>query len=251
MKRSIVFLALFVSLFSYIDVSAATTSKEVSLVRCVDGDTAVFLVDEEEVKFRFLAIDTPETVHPTKEVEAFGKNASEYTCNKLTNAEKIVVEYENSNKVDKYGRSLAWIWVDDSLLQKELISVGYGEVAYIYGKYRYTESLCLVQKNAKAGGLGVWSEEREEGYCSTINLEGVKDNIDPLKIGQVDVIEAPNEEDVTPLEDEENFFKDASKVADKLNDYLVDNDGEVSKVFIYVFLAFAAVYAVFKGQKKK
>lgn len=249
MKRSIIFLVVFVSLFAFIDVKADTTAKEVEFVRCVDGDTAVFLLEDEEVKFRFLAIDTPETVHPTKDVETFGKNASEYTCNKLTNAEKIVVEYENSNKVDKYGRSLAWIWVDDSLLQKELISIGYGEVAYIYGKYRYTESLCLAQKGAKDEALGVWSEPREEGYCSTINLEGVTDNINPQKIGQVEVIEAPNE-DAAVSDNEENIFKEASKVADKLNDYLVDNDNNISKVFIIVFMGFAAI-AAFMGKKKK
>lgn len=135
---------------------------------CVDGDTAVFKINGESTKFRFLAIDTPETVHPTKGVEAFGKNASEYTCNKITNAKKIEIEYEDS-KTDKYGRSLGWIWVDDSLLQKELIEAGYAEVAYIYGTYKYTSDLCETQKEAILNGSGIWEAgKRKEGYCSTI-----------------------------------------------------------------------------------
>lgn len=135
---------------------------------CVDGDTANFIIDDEKVKFRFLAIDTPETVHPTKDVEAYGKNASEYTCNKLTNAKKIEIEYEES-KTDKYGRSLGWIWVDDSLLQDELVNAGYAEVAYIYGTYKYTTKLCETQASAIQNSNGMWSDiSKEEGYCSTL-----------------------------------------------------------------------------------
>ncbi len=143
---------------------------------CVDGDTANFIINNEKVKFRFLAIDTPETVHPTKEVEAYGKNASEYTCNKLTNAKTIEIEYEE-NKTDKYGRSLGWIWVDGSLLQEELVSVGYAEVAYIYGTYKYTTKLCETQKSAILNENGMWSDtSKEEGYCSTLRTVERKNN---------------------------------------------------------------------------
>lgn len=135
---------------------------------CVDGDTANFIINSEKVKFRFLAIDTPETVHPTKGSEAYGKNASEFTCNKLTNGNLIEIEYED-NKLDKYGRSLGWIWVDGTLLQEELVSIGYAEVAYIYGSYKYTSKLCEVEKDAIQNNLGMWSDsKKEEGYCSTL-----------------------------------------------------------------------------------
>ncbi len=243
MKRSIVFYLL-VLVFWPMTIKADTTAQEVSFVRCVDGDTAVFLVGEEELKFRFLAIDTPETVHPTKEVEAYGENASEYTCNKLTNASKVIVEYENSNKIDKYGRSLAWIWVDDSLLQKELVSIGYAEVAYIYGNYRYTNSLCLAQKDARENSLGLWSEGKEEGYCSTVNLDEVTDNIDPTMIGEVTPEEATKQE-------LENTIKEVNDFTDKINDFLVDNNGKISNIFVFVFIGIAAIYATFKKTKRK
>lgn len=141
---------------------------DVSLVRCVDGDTAVFNVDGEEIKFRFLAIDTPETVHPTKGEEEGGKVASTYTCESLTNAQKLQIAYDDkSSKTDKYGRGLAWIYVDDKLLQEDLVEKGYAEVAYIYAKYEFVDYLCEVQAQAKSEKIGIWSEDREEGYCLT------------------------------------------------------------------------------------
>lgn len=137
----------------------ANTKETVKFVKCVDGDTAVFNIDGEKTKVRFLAIDTPETVHPNKEVEAYGKDASSYTCNKITNAKKIELEYDDkSTKLDKYGRILAWVWVDNSLLQKELIEVGYAKIKYVYGKYSYLEELYEIENEAKKQKLGLWSD---------------------------------------------------------------------------------------------
>lgn len=128
----------------------ALAKREVKLSKCVDGDTARFILNKEEIKARFLAIDTPESVHPTKGVEPYGKEASEYTCNALKNAKKITIEYDSdSDKTDKYKRHLVWVYVDDVLLQKTLIEKGYAKVAYLYGKYQYTDELKETEEKVK------------------------------------------------------------------------------------------------------
>lgn len=208
MKKVVVLVIL--QLFFCINVNAKTTAEFVKFVRCIDGDTAVLSVNNEEKRFRFLAIDTPETVHPTKEAEEYGKNASEYTCSKLSSANEIIVEYEESNKIDKYDRLLAWIWIDGSLLQKELVSIGYAEVAYIYGDYRYTKSLCINQKKAKELMLGIWNETQEEGYCSTIDISDEIDIIDYDKIA--------NKEQQT--KDEEQKLLDTEKKVQTIFEYI-------------------------------
>lgn len=133
-------------------------SKAVELVRCVDGDTARFMVNGVEETIRFLAIDTPETVKPGTPVQPYGKEARDYTCNILTNASEIKLEYETKNQTDKYGRSLAWIFVDGELLQKNLIHKGFGKVAYLYGDYKYTDELKNTEIIAKESNLGIWSD---------------------------------------------------------------------------------------------
>lgn len=139
-------------------------SEIVTLEKCVDGDTAIFKDQEGEIfKTRFLAIDTPETVHPTKKEEAFGKEASKYTCDSLTNAGEIKLEYDGgSDKEDKYGRRLAWVYVDGILLQEKLIELGYAEVAYLYGDYQYTDRLKEKEVHAKENKIGLWSNEKKE-----------------------------------------------------------------------------------------
>ena len=129
---------------------------------CVDGDTIKVILDDKKTTVRFLAIDTPETKHPTKGEQPFGKEASNYTCDKVKNAKKLEIEYDvGSTKTDKYNRTLGWVFVDDTLLQKDLVSLGYAKVAYLYGNYKYTDELKKEESTAKSKKLGVWSLEEE------------------------------------------------------------------------------------------
>lgn len=133
----------------------------VSLSKCVDGDTAKFKMQDGSVKTaRFLAIDTPESVHPTKEVEEYGKEASEYTCNLLENAKEIKVEYDKaSDKEDKYGRILVWVYADNKMVQESLLAEGLAKVAYLYEDYEYTTSLQDIEAIAKDKKIGIWSND--------------------------------------------------------------------------------------------
>lgn len=161
MKKKLIVIFLMVIMLSPYGVFAK--QEEVKFSKCVDGDTAKFLIKGKEYSTRFLAIDTPETKHPKKGVEPYGKEASNYTCKRLKEAKMIMLEYDDdSTEEDKYGRKLAWIYVDNSLLQKELIQKGYAKVAYLYGDYKYTSILQQEEKKAKQKKVGLWSEQTKE-----------------------------------------------------------------------------------------
>jgi len=157
--------------FSFILSAHGLEKINVTFHECVDGDTAKFKMNEEIIKVRFLAINTPESVHPTVGVEAYGKNASNFTCNKLESANKIELEFDpNSDKKDKYDRYLAWIWVDNVLIQDLIISEGLGEVAYLYGDYKYTELLKDHQSVAESKKIGIWSDNETDTSNTFFNL---------------------------------------------------------------------------------
>lgn len=148
----------------------ANTRKTVQFSKCTDGDTAHFLMDGEDITVRFLAIDTPEY---TKEKEPYGKEASEYTCSAISNATQLELEYDDgSDTSDKYGRHLAWVYVDGRLLQKELVEEGLAEVAYLYGDYAYTDELYEAQEQAKDKGLNIWSGEEASEDASLLVYGG-------------------------------------------------------------------------------
>lgn len=105
-----------------------------------DGDTAEFVIDGQTVVVRLLAVDCPE----------FGEQGFEqacnYTKNKLASARKITIELDpNSDKYDKYDRLLAWVWVDDELLQAKLIETDNASIKYLYENYLYTDYLYRIE----------------------------------------------------------------------------------------------------------
>ena len=159
----------------FINVSYALD--EVKLSKCVDGDTIKVKIDNKEYTVRMLAIDTPESVHPEKKVEYYGKEASEYTCNIVSNAKKIELEYDSgSDKTDKYDRLLAWVIVDGELLQDKLVSLGYAKVAYLYGDYKYTSLLEEHQELASAKNLGIWNQQEKDKFDNNSNSIDNNDN---------------------------------------------------------------------------
>ena len=160
MKKIILILSIF-----FLSISNIYAKEVVKFSNCVDGDTIKVLLDNKEYTVRMLAIDTPESVHPTKKVEYYGKEASDYTCEKVKNAKKLEIEYdENSDKIDKYDRLLVWVFVDDVLLQKDLIENGYAKIAYLYDDYKYTKELESIQELASAKNIGIWDEVAKETY---------------------------------------------------------------------------------------
>lgn len=155
-------------------IKSVNEMEKVTFSKCADGDTARFIINGEEKKVRFLAIDTPEI----DKNESFSKEASEYTCNALKNAKEIYLEYDgNSDKADKYGRILAFIHVDGVLLQKDLISHGYAKVAYIYGDYEHVSELRKTEEEAKNNKVGIWKENISENEEKTEQIESGDDNV--------------------------------------------------------------------------
>lgn len=180
--------------FLFITVVQAETIT-VTYDSCIDGDTAHFKYGDKDLKVRFIAVNAPEIDHKDIKGEFQGKEAKEYVCNLLSNAKKIQLEYDNnSSKEDKYGRTLAWIWVDDNLLQELLVKNGFAKIDYVYDEYLYIPYLCQVEKKAQKSSIGIWEKEEKLGYCSkvedtNITLEELRDNkIEDIDIDMGDMI---------------------------------------------------------------
>ena len=63
-------------LFAILCASVAVASETATVTRVVNGDTLVVDIAGQEERVRLIGVDTPETVHPNKPVEYFGKEAS-------------------------------------------------------------------------------------------------------------------------------------------------------------------------------
>ena len=141
-----------------------TSEQTAALIKCIDGDTAKFKVNDKLITVRFLAIDTPELTNSSYQDTYLGIEASNYTCNLLSKS-SITLSYEKGiyNK-DKYNRHLAWVYVDGKLIQEKLVQEGYAKVRYIYAKYTYTDKLLKLQQNAIKDRIGIWKTYQNIKY---------------------------------------------------------------------------------------
>lgn len=240
----------------------ANEKVEVSFSKCVDGDTAKFILDDEVITARFLAIDTPETVHPTKGVEPFGKEASNYTCEKLTSAKKIILEYDDgSTKKDKYDRHLVWVYYDDHFLQEELIQLGYAKIAYLYGNYQYTIDLQNAEVVAKSNKIGLWGDyeftDVEKEYTVTFSYNGEKEKVTVFEGNTVTPISNPEKENYTFIGwyEEEELYDFSTPVTKDIK--LVAKFEKIEEeipFYIYVvgiILLVLVIITNYKGSRKK
>lgn len=134
----------------------------VRVIRVIDGDTIEI---EGGQKIRYIGIDTPETVQSNElvvcnGVEASAKN-SELVLNKLIRLEKDVSD------TDQYGRLLRYIWIDNTLINEELVQEGYALASSYPPDVKYQERLNQAQREAREGSKGLWKDCQEVVPTST------------------------------------------------------------------------------------
>jgi micrococcal nuclease len=126
--------------------------------RVVDGDT---LLLESGARVRLVGVDTPEIVGEHTLAEAWGPEASQFTKDFIKRADDRVKLTFGNERIDDYGRYLAFVWVGDNLLNEELVRAGLAEARL---RWRYSESmkrrLRLAQDEARRAKRGIWSDAK-------------------------------------------------------------------------------------------
>jgi micrococcal nuclease len=135
-------------MFALATLSAQNVAK---VRRVIDGDT-LLLTDGERV--RLIGVDTPETKHPRKPVQYFGKEAYLFT-KEMVEGKQVRLEFDWQRR-DKYGRLLAYVYLlDGTLLNSEIIKQGYG-FAYTRFPFKYLEEFRRFEKEARENKRGLW-----------------------------------------------------------------------------------------------
>jgi micrococcal nuclease len=132
----------------------------VRVIRVVDGDTLEVNLQGTKEKVRLIGVDTPETVHPTIGEEPYGREASNFTKEKLT-GQKVVLEFDVEER-DRYGRLLAYVWLDGEMFNEVLLSEGYAQIATYPPNVRYVERFQAAQQEAREAERGLWGIIEEE-----------------------------------------------------------------------------------------
>ena len=119
----------------------------VFVTRVIDGDTIEI---EGGYRVRYIGIDAPERDDPYY-FEALEANRI------LVEGKKVRLEKDVEDK-DEYGRLLRYVWVDNTMINAELISLGYAYSYSLSPNLRYREYFLQLEKEARERGKGLWSD---------------------------------------------------------------------------------------------
>ena len=150
--------SIFVVLAFSFSVSLAIAQEYHTVTRVTDGDT--FELENVET-VRLIGVDTPETVHPTKPVGYYGKEASEATKN-LIEIKPVRLEFDVQER-DQYGRLLAYVFVPDEhgdiFVDAWLVQNGFAQVSTHPPNVKYVEVFQYLQEEARRNNIGLWNEQ--------------------------------------------------------------------------------------------
>ena len=129
------------------------------VIRVIDGDTVKIDYNGKATNVRLIGVDTPETVHPNKPVEAYGKEASNFTKN-LLRGESVYLRYD-VERTDTYGRLLAYFYraPDGLFVNLEIVRQGYGH-AYTQFPFKHIELFRYYGNRARTAGKGLYGTPR-------------------------------------------------------------------------------------------
>lgn len=123
-----------------------------------DGDTV--RIDTGE-KIRLLGVDAPEMNWGEGEPDFYAWEAFEYTKEILL-GQLVYLEYDEV-KEDKYGRTLAYLFLaDGSFFNEKLLEEGYARLLLIPPNLKYSDKLKEAEAEARNAGRGIWSTADEE-----------------------------------------------------------------------------------------
>ena len=121
------------------------------VVRVVDGDTIEI---EDGQKVRYIGIDTPETVDPSKSVQCYGKEAADK--NKELVEGKMVRLEKDVSETDQYGRLLHYIYVGDTFVNDYLVRQGYAHSSTYPPDVKYQTQFTEAESEARENNRGLW-----------------------------------------------------------------------------------------------
>lgn len=118
-------------------------------------------------KVRFIGVNCPEISHPSLGIkeQPYGQKAKAYTKNELL-GKKVWLEFDVQER-DKYGRLLAYVWLEppssDSeeeirakMFNARLLLEGYAQVMTVPPNVPYQDKFLRFQAEARKAGRGLW-----------------------------------------------------------------------------------------------
>lgn len=126
-----------------------------NVVSIVDGDTIRIRVDGRVESVRYIGIDAPDARHPARCAEPGAREAT--AVNRRLVKNRTVMLERDVQERDRYGRLLAYVYVDGVMINAELVRLGHARVMTVPPNVRHATAFLALERQARAAGRGLWA----------------------------------------------------------------------------------------------
>jgi micrococcal nuclease len=144
-------------------------------VRWVDDGDTVVLADGRRV--RYIGINAPEVESDYSKAEPFGNEAKELNKN-LVYLKKVRLEFDNE-KIDQYGRLLAYVFLENGkLVNNAIVEAGYAYCLPRMPNTKYEEIFLKSQQKAIESNKGIWLNINDDSGRYTGNKKSKRFHVE-------------------------------------------------------------------------
>jgi len=126
------------------------------VVHVADGDTIWVRIGDDEFKVRYIGIDAPELARDGSPAESWAEASRERNRALVLGREVELVR--DILEVDRYGRLLRHVYVDDVWVNELLVREGLARAHRYPPDITHQNALDAAQAEARAERRGIWSE---------------------------------------------------------------------------------------------
>jgi len=169
MRKTLIIAVLLLIVLPTLGACASVPQTQITVTRVIDGDTIEVDIAGTIYKVRYIGIDAPELTDERAEFCDLAQKATRYN-RQLVEGKTVRLEKDVSD-VDKYERLLRYVYVDDTLVNAELVREGLAWVKVYEPDIKYQDTLDKAETEARRDEIGLWATS---AILPLIIVEGVK-----------------------------------------------------------------------------
>jgi micrococcal nuclease len=127
----------------------------VHVTKVTDGDTIHVSYQGQDERVRLIGIDTPEVPWYGTRGDCFGVEAGLFARRRLS-GRSVRLAFDTGRR-DRYGRLLAYVYLDGELFNLTLVRLGYARADAVPPDTRRAQEFAHAESEARAAGRGLWS----------------------------------------------------------------------------------------------
>jgi micrococcal nuclease len=128
----------------------AQSARSCTIAHVSDGDS---IKCRDGARVRLIGIDAPEL-----DQEPFGKRSRAALERRIPPGSVVALEFDVQAR-DRYGRYLAYVWLDGRLINEEQVAEGYAATITVPPNVRLAERLRTALASARERQAGLWADD--------------------------------------------------------------------------------------------